>query len=395
MSQRISGTMRAVTALVIVFALVFCFYGCKKKNSETITDATRIVTSEKTVTVTDKNGETVTDTSGKAVTTTITVTKVVGAQSSSKTTAAKNTTANKTTTTKKTTTAKKTVTTAAKTTAAPQTTKAAVYAAPVIYGTYASGTTVYTGSTASIDASNTSDGYIMVRDYGSAAKAVVQVTGGGITNQYNLTPGAAYITIPLSMGSGTYTVNVLEQIEGTSYAYALSQSIYAGLSSQFAPFLRPNVYVNYNGSSSCVLKSAEICTGCDTQLAKVSAVYNYVVNNFKYNYTQAASSKSGYIPDLNYIFSVKTGICYDYAAIMTAMLRSQGIPTKMVFGNASGYGYHAWINTYINGTGWVNGIIYFDGNSWKLMDPTFASTGGSSANSYITNSGNYSAQHYY
>ena len=36
--------------------------------------------------------------------------------------------------------------------------------------------------------------------------------------------------------------------------------------------------------------------------------------------------------------------------------------------------YHAWISTYIKDKGWVNGIIEFDGNDWKLMDPTFAST---------------------
>ena len=35
--------------------------------------------------------------------------------------------------------------------------------------------------------------------------------------------------------------------------------------------------------------------------------------------------------------------------------------------------YHAWINTYIPTVGWVNNMIYFDGTSWKLMDPTFAS----------------------
>lgn len=54
---------------------------------------------------------------------------------------------------------------------------------------------------------------------------------------------------------------------------------------------------------------------------------------------------------------------------MTAMLRSQDIPTKLVVGY-TGNLYHAWINVYLEGQGWVDNIIYFDGTSWKLMDPT-------------------------
>ena len=87
----------------------------------------------------------------------------------------------------------------------------------------------------------------------------------------------------------------------------------------------------------------------------------------------------------------KSGICFDYAALMTAMLRTQGIPTKLVVGYA-GSVYHAWISTYTEETGWVNNIIYFDGNNWKLMDPTFASSG---HETYTADSSHYSAKFYY
>ena len=81
---------------------------------------------------------------------------------------------------------------------------------------------------------------------------------------------------------------------------------------------------------------------------------------------------------------------------MTAMLRSQGIPTKMVFGY-TGSIYHAWINTWSSDTGWVTGSIYFNGKDWKLMDPTFASTAKSSAEimNYIGNGANYTAKYIY
>jgi hypothetical protein len=49
------------------------------------------------------------------------------------------------------------------------------------------------------------------------------------------------------------------------------------------------------------------------------------------------------------------------------------------------------------GQGWVNGIIYFDGKSWKLMDPTFASSGNSSSSimQFIGNGSNYQVRYKY
>ena len=78
------------------------------------------------------------------------------------------------------------------------------------------------------------------------------------------------------------------------------------------------------------------------------------------------------------------------------MLRSQGIPCKLVVGYA-GTAYHAWISVWSEETGWVDGVIYFNGTSWHRMDPTFASSGkGSKAiMAYIGDGKNYSAKYFY
>ena len=64
----------------------------------------------------------------------------------------------------------------------------------------------------------------------------------------------------------------------------------------------------------------------------VSSVYNYVVTNITYDTAKANSVQSGYLPNCDSVLSQKKGICFDYAAVMTAMLRSQNIPTKLVVG---------------------------------------------------------------
>ena len=90
------------------------------------------------------------------------------------------------------------------------------------------------------------------------------------------------------------------------------------------------------------------------------------------------------------------GICFDYAAVMAAMLRSQNIPCKLVVGFA-GKVYHAWINVYIEGVGWVDQLIYFDGKTWSLMDPTFVSSGKNdpAVLKYVGDGTNYSQKYAY
>jgi hypothetical protein len=78
------------------------------------------------------------------------------------------------------------------------------------------------------------------------------------------------------------------------------------------------------------------------------------------------------------------------------MLRSQGIPARLVIGYA-GQAYHAWIDVWSRETGWVSSIIFFDGQTWHLMDPTFASSSGNSEDfqRYIGDGSNYSARFLY
>jgi hypothetical protein len=74
---------------------------------------------------------------------------------------------------------------------------------------------------------------------------------------------------------------------------------------------------------------------------------------------------------------------------MTAMLRSQSIPTRMVLGY-TGDTYHAWISVYAEEMGWVDNMIFFDGLDWKIMDPTFAARDRSDEiMEYIGNPANY------
>lgn len=262
----------------------------------------------------------------------------------------------------------------------------------------APGTVVYSGNKdVTIDASNTSKGYVMIKCAASDAKLKVIITGpSGVKYTYNLNNKGNYETFVLSDGNGTYQIGVYENISGTKYSVLLTQQINVSLENEFVPFLCPNQYVNFNENSQVVALAKSLTAGKTNDLDKVQAIYNYVIKNISYDTQKAQTVQSGYLPNVDEILKTKKGICFDYAAVMTAMLRSQNIPTKLVVGY-TGSAYHAWISTYTPETGWVEGIIFFDGVSWKLMDPTFASSANSSdaIMKYIGDGKNYTEKFLY
>jgi transglutaminase-like putative cysteine protease len=173
-------------------------------------------------------------------------------------------------------------------------------------------------------------------------------------------------------------VRVFENIEGSRFSLSLSHTINVSLTDEFAPFLRPNQFVNFNSESRAVALASELVQGADTLHEKVTEIFNFVIENISYDVELARTVQSGYVPDIDRVLERGKGICFDYAALMTAMLRSQNIPTRLVTGYA-GTAYHAWIDVWSYDSGWISGMIFFDGRTWSLMDPTFAAAGTNTA----------------
>lgn len=278
------------------------------------------------------------------------------------------------------------------------TAKAAKPSSLPVKTTAKTGVSVYSNAKAVVDASNQAEGYLLLRYTGGKnVRIKAQLTrAGGTTYTYDLNQNGVFETFPLSDGDGVYTVRVLENVSGTKYSVAYSCEVPVTLRNDFLPFLYPNQYVNYTASSKVVYKAAELAKGRGSDMEKLTAIYHFVVNNFTYDHAKAKTVVSGYLPDVDAVLAAKKGICFDYASVMAAMLRSQNIPCKLVVGY-TGSTYHAWINVYLEGVGWVDQVIYFDGKSWSLMDPTFVSSGKSSPSilKYVTNASNYSAKYVY
>jgi len=238
--------------------------------------------------------------------------------------------------------------------------------------------TVHKNDKVSIDASNLAEGFVIIKYTGGKdVKIKAQVAkSGGSSYTYDINNKGNPEIIPLTDGDGKYTVGVFENIGGTKYAQAYSVSLELKLRDQLLPFLYPNQYVNFTEKSTVATKAAELGKDAKDKLKLLESIYKYVITNLEYDTALASSVQPGYLPNVEKVLEKKKGICFDYASLMSSMLRLQDIPSKLVIGYA-GQVYHAWINVYIEDVGWIDNAIHFDGKQWTLMDPTFVSTSNS------------------
>ena len=221
-----------------------------------------------------------------------------------------------------------------------------------------------------IDTSKAAAGTIRVRQNGNPTKVKVLVYFNGSSKyyQYTIPTNNTWTSIPLQSGSGTYKVRFMKQVSGNSYSQMYSVTFQVGMQNANSAYLNPSQYVVYNSGSACVAKAKSLVSGAGSDAQKVSKIYSYIVNNISYDYDKMKNLPSGYLPNPDSTLASRKGICFDYAALMAAMLRSQGVPCKLVIGNADGQ-YHAWNMVYVNG-------------SWQLYDPTFGAAG-QRAGSYV------------
>ena len=84
-----------------------------------------------------------------------------------------------------------------------------------------------------------------------------------------------------------------------------------------------------NADTEAVATASEVVSKAHSDLDAVADIYHYVIENVVYDEEKAATVTSGYLPDVDETLATGKGICFDYAALTTAMLRSQDIPTRL------------------------------------------------------------------
>lgn len=244
-----------------------------------------------------------------------------------------------------------------------------------------------------LDLSAMNLGYVAVSAQ-SEVRLKFQVIKEDITYTYDLLSDGTPSVFPLQSGDGSYTFQVLENTVETRYAPIYTADAEVTLVDEYQPFLRPSDYVSYDGNSACVKKAAELAEEAEDALGVVTEVFEYICDTVTYDTDKAANVSSGYLPVPDETLETGKGICFDYASLAAAMLRSQGIPTKVIFGYVSPDDiYHAWNMFYTEQTGWVSVSYEVKAGSWNRLDLTFSAGGAGS--SFVGDGTNYADVYVY
>lgn len=114
----------------------------------------------------------------------------------------------------------------------------------------------------------------------------------------------------------------------------------------------------------------ELTAGLTNPYDKAIAVRDYLRTNIKYN-DQINAAPEGVDPVHYTLFDLKEAYCTYYASAMAVMLRSQGIPVRLISGYALGE-YDELSQSYrvraVNSHTWVE--VYFPNFGWIHFEPT-------------------------
>ena len=121
-------------------------------------------------------------------------------------------------------------------------------------------------------------------------------------------------------------------------------------------YTEPGRYCSWDPKSKLVGQAKKLAQAATKD--SIRAVYQWCIDKVDYDQDKAdqLEGKRGYVPDPEATFESGSGVCFDEASLMCAMLRSLGIPTKLVIGTIDGVS-HAWVSAY-------------DGKKWLKCDPT-------------------------
>lgn len=212
-----------------------------------------------------------------------------------------------------------------------------------------SGTTVYTKGGTTLDTSNAAMGYVMAKQEPGKKRYKIRFANGNTTYTYDLSNEGQWEVYPLQLGTGTYKVTVYRQQSGSQYS-AISNLSFAvdSFADENACYLCPNQYVNYDATDAIVEFSNELLSNCTTAKEKVDAATTWVTRYIRYDYMLSLTVEKGYLPSPDRTLESRQGICFDFAALYAAMMRSQGIPCQLVIGQADNR-YHAWNMVLVEG----------------------------------------------
>ncbi len=193
-------------------------------------------------------------------------------------------------------------------------------------------------------------------------KIKLQVLKDGGSVVYNLKADGSIEDFSLQFGSGEYTARIMQNLKDDQYVALETKTFTVTLHDDASVYLNSIQNVDWDYEMQPIkdvknIIAPSLIKAPDSELLPLSTddLYMYICENITYDNNKIYDLEYDYTPDIEQTYADGKGICYDYSSLLAAMLRSLGIPTKLVKGYAS-YNptvYHAWNEVYLNGQWYV------------------------------------------
>lgn len=232
---------------------------------------------------------------------------------------------------------------------------------PLIFLVIFVGSTLCVYASEYFDLTDTDQGLIFVTyNEGGKIKLIVEKEGKKYT--YDVNSSGVRESFSLQLGNGDYKISLYKNTTGSNYKLLQSKSINVQISNINDVYLNSIQNVNWNVDSKAILKAVELTKEEKDLKKKAETLWDFMVKNNVYDYAKLSTLTSGYIPIIDKTLEEKKGICYDFTSLYAAMLRSQGIPAKLIKGYApkNAAGYHSW-----------NEVYDASKKTWVVIDTTY------------------------
>lgn len=233
-----------------------------------------------------------------------------------------------------------------------------------------------------LDVSSVAQGYVAASAIGET-RLKLQVVKDNQSCSYDIPHDGEPFFAPISMGDGSYTFRIALSTNSDSYVVLVEKHVEVELESEFVPFLVSSSMCVFDNESVSVQMANELAGAARNEEEVVRRVHAWIVENIEYDADKAErlANASGYVPDPDDTITLGKGVCFDYASLGAAMLRSLGVPCKIVTGTVSPDNvYHAWIEAYVDAD-WRALSPGEHEDAWTRIDLTFDAGGaGAGAN---------------
>lgn len=176
------------------------------------------------------------------------------------------------------------------------------------------------------------------------------------------------VKIALVDGTGKYQYAICNLTDNdTAYLIQYKNSFTVkSIDAELAPYLVSTPWGDYENAPDATAKAEELWDSKKTQLENIEAIAEWV-GDLKYDKTLRQGTLNAYVnPDS--VIENGGGVCNEMTRLLSAMLRSQGVPAYVQTGHNARGNNHGWVMAWVELSTSVKDGVTSSKGAWVLIE---------------------------